>query len=161
MDWTPEKIVFSVDGVEHYTYNPAVKDEDTWPYDHDHYLLMNIAIQNTIDPEFTQSPMEIDYVRVYDMGVISGIPPKVQDRFRVYPNPAGAYTAIWFSCTGSADAEIRLVGLDGTLVKTFPPSRGDHETILDLSGVREGMYLLRVTGEGKSNTVKLIKIRTL
>ena len=32
MDWNSQRIIFSVDGVEHYTYAPAVKNSDTWPY---------------------------------------------------------------------------------------------------------------------------------
>jgi len=58
-------MVFSVDGVVHYTYNPAIKDASTWPFDAPQYLLFNVAMQPSIDPNFTQSSMEIDYVRVY------------------------------------------------------------------------------------------------
>lgn len=65
LEWTSQKMVFSVDGVVHYTYNPAVKDSSTWPFNAPQYLLLNVAMQPTIDPNFTQSAMEIDYVRVY------------------------------------------------------------------------------------------------
>jgi beta-glucanase (GH16 family) len=65
LEWTAQKMVFSVDGVVHYTYNPAVKDATTWPFNAPQYLLFNVAMQPTIDPNFTQSAMEIDYVRVY------------------------------------------------------------------------------------------------
>lgn len=66
--WTAEKLVFSVDGVVHYTYNPPVKDSNTWPFDSEQYLLLNLAIEPDIIPNFTQSAMEIDYVRVYQGG---------------------------------------------------------------------------------------------
>lgn len=65
LEWSKEKIVFSVDGIEHYTYNPSNKDAATWPYDSDYYILLNIAIEPDIYPEFIESAMEIDYVRVY------------------------------------------------------------------------------------------------
>ena len=65
LEWTEEKMVFSVDDVVHYTYNPAVKNSDTWPFDTEQYIILNIAILPSIDPAFTQSTMEIDYVRVY------------------------------------------------------------------------------------------------
>ncbi len=65
LEWTKEKMIFSVDGVTHYEYNPAVKDSGTWPYDADYYLIFNIAIEPDIDPDFTESPMVVDYVRVY------------------------------------------------------------------------------------------------
>lgn len=63
--WTAEKMVFSVDGVEHYTYNPTVKNSNTWPFDAEQYLLLNLAIQGNITSGFTQGAMEVDYVRVY------------------------------------------------------------------------------------------------
>jgi beta-glucanase (GH16 family) len=65
LDWTSEKMTFSVDGVVHYVYNPAVKNANTWPFDADQYILLNVAIEPSISPSFTQSAMEIDYVRVY------------------------------------------------------------------------------------------------
>ncbi len=65
LDWTPEKMVFSVDGKEHFTYNPEIKNSNTWPYDDNYYFLFNIAIEKDIDPEFTESPMVVDYIRVY------------------------------------------------------------------------------------------------
>ena len=65
LEWTEEKMVFSVDGVEHYQYFPKIKNTDTWPYDADYYLILNIAIEPDIDPDFVESPMVIDYVRIY------------------------------------------------------------------------------------------------
>ena len=65
LDWTAEKMIFSVDGIEHYVYEPAVKNKDTWPYDTDYYIIMNIAIEADIDPDFVESPMVVDYIRVY------------------------------------------------------------------------------------------------
>lgn len=65
LEWTSEKMVFSVDDVVHYTYNPTPKNLNTWPFDTDQYILLNIALQSSIAESFVQSSMEIDYVRVY------------------------------------------------------------------------------------------------
>lgn len=65
VDWSPERMIFSVDGVEHFTYNPEVKNSKTWPYDNNYYILMNIAIEQDIDPEFNESPLVVDYIRIY------------------------------------------------------------------------------------------------
>jgi len=69
VEWTSEKMIFSVDEKVHYTYNPSTKDSSTWPYDADQFIILNIAMGGgfggNIDPNFTQSSMEIDYVRVY------------------------------------------------------------------------------------------------
>lgn len=67
--WNNEEMIFSVDGVEHYRYNPNNKNADTWPFDAPQFLILNIAmggnLGGTIDPNFSESTMEIDYVRVY------------------------------------------------------------------------------------------------
>nr|WP_315149903.1 family 16 glycosylhydrolase [uncultured Flavobacterium sp.] len=68
MNWSPNQISFLLDGVVYYTYNPAVKNASTWPFDKEQYFLLNIAmggIAGPIDPSFTQTAMEIDYIRVY------------------------------------------------------------------------------------------------
>jgi len=69
VDWMPKKIIFSVDDVVHYTYNPLVKNSSNWPFTGDQFLILNIAMGGgfggNIDPGFIESTMEIDYVRVY------------------------------------------------------------------------------------------------
>jgi beta-glucanase (GH16 family) len=69
LEWTTEKMIFSVDGSVHYTYQPAVRDSSTWPFNANQFILINIAmggtLGGTIDSGFTEETMEIDYVRVY------------------------------------------------------------------------------------------------
>ena len=72
LDWNAERMIFSVDGVTHYTYNPEVKDANTWPYDAPQYFLLNIAIEPSIASSFTESSMDIDYVRVYEPTPVDG-----------------------------------------------------------------------------------------
>lgn len=67
--WTEDRMSFLIDDVAFYTYNPEVKDAATWPFDANQFLILNVAmggnLGGTIDPNFTESVMEIDYVRVY------------------------------------------------------------------------------------------------
>lgn len=68
INWSPNQISFLLDGVIYYTYNPAVKDDSTWPFDKEQYLLLNIALggfSGTIPSDFVQTSMLVDYVRVY------------------------------------------------------------------------------------------------
>ena len=65
LEWTPDRLVFRVDDVVHYTYEPAVQNADTWPFDADQYLLLNFAILPDISPSFSSAALEVDYVRVY------------------------------------------------------------------------------------------------
>ncbi|MEM9362570.1 MAG: glycoside hydrolase family 16 protein [Bacteroidota bacterium] len=65
MEWTKEKMIFSVDGITHFEYNPKVKNNSTWPFDSKYYFILNIAIEPGIDPTFVESAMIVDYIRVF------------------------------------------------------------------------------------------------
>ena len=65
IEWYKDKMVFSVDEVVHYVYEPSERDSETWPFTTDQYLLLNIAIESDIDPSFEESAMVVDYIRVY------------------------------------------------------------------------------------------------
>lgn len=63
--WTPTSIKFYVDDVLFH----SVANSNSLPFNSDFFLIMNVAMGGTfggaIDPAFTQSTLEVDYVRVY------------------------------------------------------------------------------------------------
>ncbi|WP_372754485.1 family 16 glycosylhydrolase [Labilibaculum sp.] len=69
MNWSEDEISFLVDDVIHYTYDPSTQDDDTWPFDTDQFIILNVAmggtLGGTIADDFVSGTMEIDYVRVY------------------------------------------------------------------------------------------------
>ncbi len=69
VNWSPNQISFLVDDQIYYTYSPAIQDADTWPFNQDFFLIMNVAIGGTfggeIDPNFQEGTIEVDWVRVY------------------------------------------------------------------------------------------------
>lgn len=68
LEWTENKLRFFLDDTFLYEYNPSVKNSSTWPYDNPHFFILNIAMGGswfTIDQNFSESTMEIDYIRVY------------------------------------------------------------------------------------------------
>jgi len=69
MIWSENQISFLIDDERFYTYKPVGKNEANWPFDKNQFLLLNVAMGGTlggvIDPNFSSSTMEIDYVRVY------------------------------------------------------------------------------------------------
>lgn len=69
LEWTADGLDFGVDGNVFYTYNPSAKNADTYPFNKDFFIILNIAmggdLGGAIDNAFTESAMEIDYVRVY------------------------------------------------------------------------------------------------
>ncbi len=67
--WTPNKIQFLIDGISFYTYQPAIKNNSTWPFNTPFFMIMNIAMGGNfggaIDPALSLAELQIDYVRVY------------------------------------------------------------------------------------------------
>ena len=67
--WSGDQISFLIDNERFYTYKPATLDQSTWPFDASQFLILNVAmggnLGGSIDPDFSESVMEIDYVRVY------------------------------------------------------------------------------------------------
>jgi beta-glucanase (GH16 family) len=89
--WTPEKLMFFVDSVETYTYQPSALTADNWPFTKDQYILLNVAVLPQVAAGFDSSRMEIDYVRVYQQGEDSGTlntgSGKAEKTGTIYPNP--------------------------------------------------------------------------
>ncbi|WP_072765456.1 family 16 glycosylhydrolase [Arenibacter nanhaiticus] len=69
VNWSEDEISFLVDDELYYTYKPGTKDANTWPFNADQFIILNVAmggnLGGTIDAAFSESIMEIDYVRVY------------------------------------------------------------------------------------------------
>jgi beta-glucanase (GH16 family) len=63
--WTPNSIKFYVDNVLFH----SVINTPSLPFNNNFFLLLNVAVGGTfggaVDPAFSQSAMEVDYVRVY------------------------------------------------------------------------------------------------
>jgi beta-glucanase (GH16 family) len=71
IEWDAQKIDFFVDARKYFTYHNDGTGFDSWPYDKDQYLILNLAIggdwggQKGIDDHIFPQRYEIDYVRVY------------------------------------------------------------------------------------------------
>lgn len=80
VEWTSESIIFKIDDESFYTYSPSDKNLETWPFNDEFFIIMNIAMggnwgsdpqyetggmKNGIDPNLNEARMIVDYVRVY------------------------------------------------------------------------------------------------
>lgn len=128
--WDEEKIQFLVDDVLFYTYNPTIKNASTWPFDKPQYLLLNIAmggVGGTIDPAFTESSMEIDYVKVYQKGVI----PPANSNTITFPAISDKSIGDGFTLTATASSNLPVsystvsdkVSISGNTVTTLKAGR--------------------------------------
>jgi beta-glucanase (GH16 family) len=142
VNWSPNQITFLIDNVGFYTYNPTVKDDSTWPFYEEQYLLLNIAmggISGTIDPSFTESSMVIDYVRVYQNTVLS-IDDVFENKFHIYPNPAIDTINI------KTDAEIDSLKLYNVLGQLVIEKHVNSRQ-LNVEDLTSGVYILKIKVE--------------
>lgn len=154
MEWTPEKMIFSIDTIVHYTYNPVEKNASTWPFDKDQYLLLNVAVQPGISDEFTESPMIIDYVRVYEYVEPSSFQERRYSQPMISPNPVKDLLTIQVSYPGSSTVDIH--SCCGQLIYR---KESNLKTIqLDLSSYDDGIYFITIQSEGEVKTGKIIKL---
>jgi len=74
IDWSPTGISFLVDDSQYFSATNPGTGWEQWPYDQPFHLIMNLAVggflggQEGIDPNIWPQRMEVDYVRVYDLG---------------------------------------------------------------------------------------------
>ena len=131
MNWSPNQITFLLDDVVFYTYNPAVKNASTWPFNADQYILLNIAmggLAGTIPSNFVQSSMEIDYVRIYQNTLVDTQAP-------------ANFIASLGTVTGSS-VELLMNALDnsGTIAYTISYSGGTF-TVYNPSGNQKSVVI--------------------
>ena len=150
MEWTSEYVKFWVDDVLHYTYQPAVQNADTWPFDANQYILLNVAILPDIAASFTESAMEIDYVRVYQESVL-GLNDAAVDNFSVSPNPANDQVSIQ-----SETAIDSIVVFASNGKKVWSETLNERSATIDTAGFASGLYFVKIFKDGNSVVKKLI-----
>lgn len=158
MVWTEEKIEFSVDGVVHYTYDPPVKNADTWPFDAPQYFLFNVAMLPNVRASFSSSAMEVDFIRVYQSCPTSLAVPNQVQRLRCYPNPVDSELTLELPATVSGHGEFKILNLKGQLVRQYSlPTMGTRVELSKLSELKTGTYLIVAEINGEQYRGKFVK----
>jgi len=122
LEWTSEQMIFSVNGYVHYTYNPDIQNSETWPFDSPQYLLMNIAIEPSIASSFTETEMELDYVRIYETSILSNQAETVPNDFNVfqnYPNPFNPVTSLSYDLLEDSYVSVTIYDMLGNVIKNL------------------------------------------
>lgn len=148
-------MVFSVDGIVHYTYNPLIKNSSTWPFTGPQYILMNFAILPNIAAGFTESTLEIDYVKVFQESSLSTANFDQENTINLYPNPIEDNLTIKVNTKWSGK-EVRVYSILGKEVKRFILKKS--YTSYDFSALKEGVYFMRFEVGGKTYMKRVIKI---
>lgn len=158
LEWTDEKMIFSIDSVVHYTYQPTVKDANNWPFDSEQYLLLNVAILPDIDPSFTMSDLEIDYVRVYQKKAASSENIDKDIDIDVFPNPFMNEIRIQVNHALNETIPINIYSIEGKLIKTQTALVQNNEIKLNhLEKLHNGLYIICFTINNQMYHIKAIK----
>jgi beta-glucanase (GH16 family) len=136
LEWSETKLLFKVDNTTHYEYNPTVKDANTWPFNSEQYLLLNIAIEPSIESSFNQSSMVVDYVRVYQKPS-SNIVLETYEPAVLYPNPVQSVLNLQHNQTVSALRILSVLGQEMMAINDVP-----SEMSIDVSVLPPGIYMI-------------------
>lgn len=111
------------------------------------------SIENIANIYFDFNAPVITNAAVTNYVTNSGINQLADDaQVQIFPNPANdKITIAWQQ---SADAQIELIDLSGRSVQKHSLKNGMHT--LDCSSLSEGVYFVKITGGGKSQTKKVI-----
>lgn len=155
LEWTPDRMIFSVDGEQHYVYDPSVQNADTWPFDANQYILLNVAVLPEILDSFTESTLEIDYIRIFQDATLSITEEVLDNQVQLYPNPV--------IDTLSLHIPDKLIGAKGTLYsltgkELFTSDLSNKTISLNLSEYAEGIYFFTIKDRGIQITKQIIKL---
>jgi beta-glucanase (GH16 family) len=143
MEWTAEKMVFSVDANIHYTYNPTVKNASTWPFDEEQYFLINFAIQPSIAANFTEGALEIDYIRLYQENNTTNLNSAYKKQSVFYPNPVENELFINLENLTEKQIPVNIYSMDGrVLVNEIYSVKDGAIHLINLDNLTKGVYLV-------------------
>ncbi len=152
LEWSETRLIFSVDNEVHYIYEPAVQNMETWPFDLNQYILLNVAILPDIIPTgFTQDAMEIDYVRVYQNNL--NIADKPKNDFSIYPNPSTAILHI--DTMNKRPLVYRMISPLGQVLKTGRLEATNNQ--IDIRDLNSGIYILELNDGQNYQSSRFIK----
>ena len=151
LEWSADKMVFSVDSIVHYTYEPSTQTASSWPFDAPQYLLLNIAIQSSIDANFVSSPMIVDYVRVYQSAAI-GIEESSRGKSKFYPNPTEGTAKIHHDL-----GEATLSIFTNTGLKVIEIEDYESGAVINISQLSSGIYNYVLKGSTYNSQATFVK----
>lgn len=172
LDWSPNRLVWRMDGQFYFLVTPNNLAPHRWPFDQAFHLLFNVAVGGTWPgspdhtTEFPQT-MVVDYVRVYQDAELVSIDDEetIPGRFELhqnYPNPFNPDTNISFDLREFSRVNIEVYDIMGRRVATVADrsfDAGSHTVRFDASGLGSGTYIYRMATDSyqQYRSMQLIK----
>ena len=136
------------------TIRQVFERPETWPFDTEQYILLNVAIQPSIDQAFTQSAMEIDYVRVYQETTLSVADLDKNEAALFFPNPVEDKLTIQLP-SNLFGAKATIYSVLGQKLNSFIQT--ESRMVLDISHYKQGIYVVRLEAKNSTTSYKIIK----
>jgi hypothetical protein len=153
MNWSPNQISFLLDNVIFYTYNPSVKNDSTWPFDKEQFLLLNVAMGGFAAPipsNFSQSTMKIDYVRVYQNTTIDVQAPS--NFTAAVGTVSGSTAELLLNATDNSGNVTYTISYSGGTITVFSPS-GIQKSVVIPNLASNTNYVFTITASDASGNV--------
>jgi beta-glucanase (GH16 family) len=157
VEWTENKMVFSVDSVKHYTYQPDDINSSTWPFNSEQYLLMNFAVQGNISSGFTQGALEVDYVRIYQ-DPVSNVSEQTKAEPIHFPNPFTDQLHVMLNTGIDESVDVVIRSADGAIILNRKANVINGNLHLnELEELSAGLYFIGVSSNATQCQFKAIK----
>ncbi len=158
LEWSAEKMVFKIDGVIHYIYDPVNKNMNNWPFDAEQYLLMNFAVESVIEPGFIEDAMEIDYVRVYQEASVATTSIEKNTPTHFYPNPVTDELNIELPPSDIQNIKLEIFSANGSRIQaSVCPIVENIATLRNLADLPNNIYLAVYQLNRKKYFLKFVK----
>jgi hypothetical protein len=119
---------------------------------------MNVAIEPSISPAFTQADLEVDYVRIYQGSPTTAKTLTAPSSIQVYPNPVGSFAKLNLPEFLDEEVKIELLGADGRVIQVLHQQmQGSLLEISGLSGLPPGLYSGIVSSETERRVFRFEK----
>ncbi len=122
------------------------------------YLLLNIAILPSIDPSFTQSTLEVDYIRIYKEAAVGITENDENSKAKAFPNPVENSINLELHNAWNGRVNFEVFHMSGSLVyaKETDVENGNAR-LNDLGFLHKGQYLITYKKHSLTETIKFIK----
>jgi hypothetical protein len=106
-------------------------------------------------PATGSAGVDIDAIGVINDGILrEGVDELAKQTIKVYPQPAKDRVVLELEQQGHYSSQIQIINLSGNLV--YQDQMEQSKQIIDVSGLNEGIYLLKILSEDYFSSQKLI-----
>jgi hypothetical protein len=88
---------------------------------------------------------------------LTGLSEASLNTVKIYPNPTSNHLFVTLPENRGNDVTIRITNLAGTILLEKKAAIRSNQITLDLSGYRNGVYFVKISGSGFENTIKVVK----